>query len=156
VSPMDAACVAAIMRSSLREATACFNREDSVLVENRLSEMRLVYVCRQASCDPQDVTRMECRIHSDSREVWIGALQVASMYRLRGLGRQLALAVERMACRLDLDVINVFPLASAQRFWENLGYRPHPSTVRVFVKRPEPGSSWTETLTPKCFVRIAG
>jgi GNAT superfamily N-acetyltransferase len=131
---MDAGSVAAIMRSSLVEATTCFRQEDSVVVDNRLSQIRLIYICRQASSGPHDATRMECRIHCDSREVWIGTLHVASADRLKGLGRQLVLAVEQMAHKLDLKVIHVLPLASAQRFWENLGYMPHPSTVRVLSK----------------------
>jgi GNAT superfamily N-acetyltransferase len=134
VSLTDTGSVADVMRSSLAEVVDYFHWDDPFAVEPWFSQVRLIYVCQRASCEPHDPTRMECFVHWDSRELWIGGLRVSAAWRLRGLGRQLVTAMENMATRLDLEVIRVFPLASARGFWRMLGYLPRGPTVRVLSK----------------------
>ena len=134
----------ALARSAFREKVSCFDEGDPVVVENGFQQTRILYICVRASGGTSESTFVECRIDFDSRQMWIGALEVSTSFRLQGLGRQLAEAAEEIARQIGIGMVNVFPLPSAQAFWRKMGFRPHPRMARVLSRefsssQPSPG-----------------
>jgi GNAT superfamily N-acetyltransferase len=93
----------------------------------------VLYVCTKTSNSDQR-TFVDCRFHFQSRQVWIGSIQVAARHRLRGVGRQLARAAEATANALGMEEVRLLPILSAVNFWLKLDYAPDPHVARVLWK----------------------
>lgn len=110
-----------------------FDRSDPLIVEGALPEVRVFYVCRKTS-NSEHRSFVDCRFHFDSREVWIGSIQVATSHRRQGIGRQLVRVVEATADALGIEIIRIFPTPTAVGFWSKLGFRLAPRSARVMWK----------------------
>ena len=119
------------VRKVLCDGFSWFNDEDQLVVEQQIRQVRVFYACVQASRGCPDASFLECRLDFDSSEMWIGNLQVAQAYRLRGLGRELVQVAETIAAATQRREINVFPLPSSLDFWRKLGYTKKPRATRV-------------------------
>ena len=131
---IDTNSVVAAVRSIFEETLCCFDESDTVLVENDFRDMRIAYTSGRLLCGARDVTCVECRIYTDTKQMWIGALRVTRALRSRGPGRQLVVAAEEIASLLGVQTVSAFASVSAQGFWEKMGYAPHSKTARVVTK----------------------
>ena len=112
-----------------------FDPCDPLLVEGVFPEVRVFYVCtKTSSLDHR--TFVDCRFHFDSRQMWIGSIQVAARHRLRGVGRQLVRAAEATANALGMEAVRILPRPSSVDFWLKLDYAPDPRSARVLWKNP--------------------
>ena len=75
-----------IARQVLCDGFPWFSAEDQLVVEQQNRQIRVLYACGQASRGCTGTTCLDCRLDFDSREMWIGNLQVAKAYRLRRIG----------------------------------------------------------------------
>ena len=121
-------------RRVLCDGFSWFNDEDQLVVEQQIRQVRVFYACVQASRGCPDATFLECRLDFDSSEMWIGNLQVAEAYRLRGLGRELVQVAETISAATQRREINVFPLPRSLAFWRKLGYTAKTGMTRVLSK----------------------
>ena len=124
-----------VVRTVLGDTFSWFDKDDPLVVEQHVRQVYLFYSCLRASGGDQATTLLECRFNLDASEVWIGRLQVSSVFRLQGLGRELVLAAERISTLLEMREINIFPLVAAMDFWWKMGYRWKPRTARVLCKK---------------------
>jgi len=67
----------------LEDGFSWFDRCDPLVVEGAFSEIRIFYICRKTSSSDQH-TFVDFRVHFDSRQMWIGFIQVAACHRLQG------------------------------------------------------------------------
>ena len=112
-----------------------FNRCDQLVVEGALPKVRLFYVCTETSSSDRR-TLVECRFHFDSRQMWIGSIQVAACHRLQGVGRQLVRVAEATANALGMEEVRILPRPSSVGFWLKLDYVSDPRSARVLRKNP--------------------
>ena len=131
---MDTSTTAAVATSVLGETVRCFDEHDALLIETGRYGVRIAYTSGLVPPGDGDITHLECCIDFQDRQMWVGDLRVASSLRSKGIGRQLVKAAERIALVLGLRTVKVFPLASAERFWNKMGYRSYPKTARVVTK----------------------
>ncbi len=124
-----------VVRTTLCDTFSWFDKDDRLVVEQHARQVYLFYSCLRASRGDQATTILECRFNLDASEVWIGRLQVSSVFRLQGLGRELVLAAERISTLMEMREINIFPLVAAVDFWRKMGYKWKPRTARVLCKR---------------------
>jgi hypothetical protein len=110
-----------------------FDHCDPLVVEGVFPEVRLFYVGTNTSGTYQ-LTFVDCRFHLDSRQLWIGSIQVATCHRLQGVGRQLVQVVEATANALEMEEVRILPRPSSVDFWLKLDYVPDPRTARVLRK----------------------
>jgi GNAT superfamily N-acetyltransferase len=103
---------------------------DPLVVDGAFSEVRVFYVCTKASISDQR-TFVDCRFQFDSRQLWIGSMQVAACHRLKRVGRQLVKAAEATANALRMEEVRILPMPSAVDFWLKLHYTPDPRSARV-------------------------
>ncbi len=122
-----------ISRHALTRTFPWFDETDPIIVECVLEEVRLFYICR-GRANSEERTFIDCRFHFDSRQLWIGSIQVASCYRSNGVGAQLVRATEAAARLLEMREIRLQPRPSAIGFWERLQYVADPRAVRVMWK----------------------
>jgi len=113
-----------------------FDQDDPLVVECGVPQVRVFYVSTRASPGSGDTTFLDCRLNFDSREMWVGSIQVAASYRRQGLGQQLVQTAEDIAHAMEIGVVNVFPLTCSEHFWLKMGYTPRPRTARVLWKHP--------------------
>jgi GNAT superfamily N-acetyltransferase len=124
-----------VVRTTLCDTFSWFDKDDPLVVEQHVGQVYLFYSCLRASRGDQATTLLECRFNLDASEGWIGRLQVSSVFRLQGLGRELVLAAERISTLMDMREINIFPLVAAVDFWRKMGYTWKPRTARVLCKK---------------------
>ena len=113
---------------------SCFDQKDALFVDIAMPQVSISYICASASNVSGESTYINCRIHTDSNEIWIRSIRVASSFQGQGLGRQLAQAAEAIARCFNIDVIKIMPLTSSLEFWRKLGYTPEPHAARVMSK----------------------
>jgi len=112
-----------------------FNYCDPLIVEGVFSKVRVFYVStKTSSLDHR--TFVDCRFHFDSRQMWIGSIQVATCHRHQGVGRQLVKAAEATANVLGMEEVRILPRPSSVDFWLKLDYAPAPRMTRVLCKNP--------------------
>lgn len=131
---MNTGTIPVVAKSVLSETFGYFDQGDAVTVESVRPAVRVAYSSARASRGADDVTRLECRVDLQGRQLWVDDLRVASSLRSNGIGRQLVAAAEGIALALRLQTVNVFPLMSAGGFWKKMGYTSHPKTARVVTK----------------------
>ena len=119
----------------LRSCFYWFDQNDQLIVQCSGRGVRVVYVSARASQCSDDTTRVEYRFGVDSKQFWIGSIQVAQSHRFQGIGSQLVKAAEEFARAVGSEVINVLPIPSALAFWVKMGYSKHPRIARVLHKR---------------------
>ena len=124
-----------VVRTTFCDTFSWFDKDDPLVVEQHARQVYLFYSCLRVSGGDQSTTFLECRFNLDASEVWIGRLQVSSVFRLQGLGRELVLAAERISTLMEMREINIFPLVAAVDFWRKMGYTWKPRTARVLCKR---------------------
>jgi len=124
-----------VVRTTLCDTFSWFDKNDPLIVEQHVRQVYLFYSCLRASRGEQATTFLECRFNLDACEVWIGRLQVSSVFRWQGLGRELVWAAERISTLMEMREINIFPLVAAVDFWRKMGYTWKPRTARVLCKR---------------------
>jgi N-acetylglutamate synthase-like GNAT family acetyltransferase len=112
-----------------------FDDCDPLIAESVSSEVRVFYVSTKAS-NSDHSTFVDCRFHFDSRQMWIGSLQVAACHRLRGVGRQLVRAAEATANALGMEEVRILPRPSSIDFWLKLEYASDSRSARVLWKNP--------------------
>ena len=125
--------VRAVVRQMIEREFSWFDHRDRLVVEGTFLEVRMFYVCSKRSSSDQS-TFIDCRFHFDSRQMWIGSLQVATCHRLRGVGRQLVRAAEVTANALGVQKVVILPRPSSVDFWLKLDYAPDPRSARVLWK----------------------
>lgn len=127
-----------------------FDRSDPLVVEVAFPQAHILYVCSAASGNGEN-TFIDSRFYFDSSQMWIGSMQVASSYRLRGFGRQLVRAAEATAGALGLEEVSVLPLPSSIAFWQKIGYVPDPRSARVLRKScRSSGLAMTDSVSGAC------
>lgn len=129
------------VRAFLHGAFSWFDVVDPIVVEQQIRQTRVFYTCRRASRGSLDATFLECRLHFDSSEMWIGRLQVSVAHRMQGLGGELVRVAERIAAGMEMREINVVPLSGSVDFWRKMGYTTKPLTARVLCKHVASSSS---------------
>ena len=112
-----------------------FDHCDPLVVEGAFPEVCVFYVCTKTSSSDQR-TFVDCRFHFDSRQMWIGSIQVAACHRLLGVGRQLVSVAEATANALGIEEVRILPMPSSVDFWLKLDYAPDPCSARVLWKNP--------------------
>lgn len=112
-----------------------FDQCDPLIVEGAFPEIRVFYVCTTTS-NLDHRTFVDCRFHFDSRQMWIGSIQVAACHRGQGIGRQLVRAAEATASALGIAEVRILPMPASVDFWLKLDYAPDPRSARVFWKNP--------------------
>lgn len=122
-----------LARAAFQGAIGCFAENDFLHVDFYHSHIRVTYICHQMSGDSEK-TQINMRCHFDPMEMWIGTLRVATEFRSRGVGTQMAQAAEAVGRRLGMKTVSVLPFQSARRFWPKLGYHPHLSTAHAMSK----------------------
>ena len=122
-----------IARKMFESQFSWFDHCDPLVVEGAFPEVRLFYVCTKTSGSHQ-LTSVDCRFHFDSRQMWIGSIQVAAGHRLQGVGRQLVTVVEATANALGMEEVRILPMPSSVDFWLKLDYAPDPRSARVLWK----------------------
>ena len=120
-------------RTGFEHEFSLFDHRDPLIIEGVFPEVRVFYICAKAS-DSVHRTYVDCRFHFDSREMWIGSIQVAASHRHRGFGRGLVRAVEATAVALGMKEIRILPTPSAVEFWLKLDYLSDPRAARVLWK----------------------
>ncbi len=110
-----------------------FDYCDSLIVEGVFPEVRVFYVCTKTS-RLDHCTFIDCRFHFDSRQMWIGSIQVVACHRLQGVGGQLVRAAEATANALEMEEVRILPRPSSVGFWLKLDYAPDPRSARVLWK----------------------
>ena len=127
--------IRATVREVYREEVSVSDEKDRLEILEEHHQIQLTYFFQEASRDSRETTHVKLRFHPDRAEMWLGALEVASPYRSRGIGREIARAVEVVAQRLGIQEINLFPLFRSGPFWQKLGYGEHRSrAARVLSK----------------------
>jgi GNAT superfamily N-acetyltransferase len=126
--------VSNIVRKTIECEFPWFDQCDPLVVERTFSEVRVFYVCATTSSSGQR-TFVDCRLHFDSHQMWIGSIQVAACHRLQGVGRQLVRAVEAIANALGMEELRILPTPSSVEFWRKLHYLPDPRSARVLWKK---------------------
>ena len=122
-----------IARKIFKDEFSWFDYDDPLFVEGVFSQVRVFYVCTKTSvCDQR--TFLDCRFHFDSRQMWIGSIEVAAHRRLHGIGRQLVRVAEATGNALGMEEVRILPLSSSVEFWLKLGYSPNPRMARVLRK----------------------
>lgn len=109
--------------------------ESLLLVDRDATNIRWRFFYQRTTSTGSRVVQLDCRLHPNSRQMWIGEVWVPPLLRRRGWGRRLVKAAEAVARAMSSETVSVFPLVGAQAFWKRLGYRPHPRTARVLVKK---------------------
>lgn len=122
-------------RTIFGEVFPHFSPDDQIVVEERTRPLILTYVSSRMSPDARDLTRLELCFHLDRSEMWISWLAVATQLRLVGVGSQLVNVAETIAQAIGVQSICVFPLVSANTFWEKMGYFSHLGAARVLCKQ---------------------
>ncbi len=117
--------IRATVREVFREEVSVSSEKDRLEILEERHQIQLTYFFPKASRDSRETTHVKLRFHPDRAEMWLGALEVASPYRSRGIGREIAQAVEVIAQRLGIREINLFPLFRSGPFWQKLGYGEH-------------------------------
>lgn len=110
-----------------------FDHCDPLIVEGAFPQVRVFYVCTKRSSFDQR-TFVDCRFHFDSRQMWVGSIQVAACYRLQGVGLQLVKAAEATANALEMEEVRILPRPSSIDFWLKLNYAPASRSARVLWK----------------------
>jgi GNAT superfamily N-acetyltransferase len=123
-----------VVSTILCDTFSWFNKDDPLVVEQQVRQVRVFYACFRDSRGFPNGTILECRIDLDAGNMWIGNLQVSAAHRLQGLGRELARVAERLAVALEMREINIFPLLGSVDFWRKMGYTKKPRTTRVLCK----------------------
>ena len=127
--------IRATVREVFRDEVSVSGEKDRLEILEERHQIQLTYSFHKASCDSRETTHVKLRFNPDRTEMWLGALEVASPYRSRGIGREIARAVEAVAQRLGIREINLFPLFRSGPFWRKLGYEEHRSrAARVLSK----------------------
>jgi N-acetylglutamate synthase-like GNAT family acetyltransferase len=124
-----------IARTYFEREFSWFDPRAPLIVTGMFSEVRVFYVCTKTSGSHQ-LSFVDCRFHFDSRQMWIGSLQVAACYRLRGVGRQLVRAAEATANALGMEEVRILPRPSSIDFWLKLEYASDSRSARVLWKNP--------------------
>lgn len=122
-----------LVQTAFQGAISYFAESDSFHVNSHHSHIRVTYICDHMSGDSEK-TQIDMRCHFDSMEMWIGTLRVATDFRSRGVGTQMAQAAEAVGRRLSMKTVSVLPFQSARPFWRKLGYQPHISTAYAMSK----------------------
>ncbi len=123
------------VRNVFRGMVLSYSDDDTLVAEKSLRCTSITYSSVGASSAHLDRTGIALRLHFDVGEMWIDSLSVAAPYRRKGLGTQLVVAAEAIACASRIDVIHVFPLLAAQSFWTRNSYLRHSCTSRVLSKQ---------------------
>lgn len=134
-----------------------FDHRDLIIVDGAFSEVRICYVSTKAS-DSDDRSFIDCRLHFDSRVMWISSIQVPAFQRRQGVGRQLVGAAEATANALGMEDVRLLPMVSSINFWLKLDYAPDSRSARVLRKKP---AAWAKTSDESlgqalCTSRLAG
>ena len=122
------------IRAAFQEEFARFGPADSLLVECSQRCVRVFFASAQASRGMGESTSIDCRIHLDSRQMWIASLYVAPSLRLQGLGRELVRVAEQMARVCGVETVKILSRPSSLGFWRQLEYTPEPNTARILWK----------------------
>jgi GNAT superfamily N-acetyltransferase len=104
-------------------------------VDCGITAVEINYVASGVSALQGESTSMDLQCHNDCLEMWIRQLEVATPFRLQGLGTDLVSVAESIAAGLGMRKVHVLPLSHARQFWRKLGYVPEEKTARVLVKR---------------------
>ena len=110
-----------------------FDHRDRLLVDGAFPEVRICYVSPEAN-NSDDRIFIDCRLHFNSRQMWIRSIHVPARHRRKGIGRQLVAAVEATANALGMEEVRILPVASSVDFWFDLNYAPDPRSARVLWK----------------------
>jgi GNAT superfamily N-acetyltransferase len=132
-----------------------FDHCDTLTVDGAFPAIRICYVSPGAS-NSDDRTVVDCRLHFDSRQMWIRSIQVPVCHRRQGVGRQLVAAAEATANALGMEEVRILPVTSSVEFCLKLNYAPAPRSARVFWKNladgaGNPGQSPGRTLSSSTF-----
>jgi GNAT superfamily N-acetyltransferase len=122
-----------IARTYFEREFSWFDHCAPLIVTGIFPQVRVFYVCTKTSNSDQR-TFVDCRIHFQSRQMWIGSIQVAARHRLQGVARQLVRAAEATANALGMEEVRLLPTLSAVNFWLKLDYAPDPRVARVLWK----------------------
>ncbi len=122
-----------IARNSFEREFSWFDARDPLTVEGDFPAVRVFYVCKRTTRLEQR-TFVDCRFHFDSREMWIGSIEVAACHRRMGVGRRLVRAAEAAASALGIEEVRILPLPPSVEFWLKLDYVPDRRMAKVLWK----------------------
>jgi GNAT superfamily N-acetyltransferase len=128
----------AIVRAAFEECVVSSQASDPIAVDDERGHVRVRYRLTSACASPRRETFVQLRIHFGRSEIWIGKMHVAHPYRFKGIGRQIAAAVERVARDLGLATVSLYPLYGSDPFWRRIGYESLGPTARVLSKHVLP------------------
>ena len=141
-----------LVRSIFASELPFFSEQDGLEMEIAERSVRISYSSFELSDAGSDHTGIDFHLRLDANEMWIGGLNVATTFRMNGVGRRLVQAAEYVATHTRMDGVNLFPLGSSRPFWIKLGYVPHRFTARVLWKPC--GIRRTQSLGPRMQFRV--